>query len=591
MRASLGVPAGAPLAGIIARLTEQKGHRYLFDALAATPALATLHLLVVGDGELRDELRAQVRRLGLSSRVHFLGARRDLGDLLAAIDVFVMPSLWEGLPLSMVLAMGAGLPVVATACRRHSRSGARTARPACSCRRPTRRRSARRSRAWSSDPALATTARRRRGRLRPAAVRRGRLRRVVTGLYDRLLAAEADAHEARHRLSHAVLARRRRHAARGRRIVRALCRFAGAVLRRDFAVRAGPRRRRAARARRFAPTNVTLAPLPHFDGPVQFYPRLPIDGAAHRALRPRASIVLHCRVPTPGGGRRLRSAHGSSAGRAFCSSSATCGRCCRRCRIAGVKRLLWRAYTAFEELNVQWMANHVADVRQRRRARARSISRPGHAVIKTQTTTIDADDDRDARGHLRRAADPAADRQPDRSAQGPARAAGGGAACSPRLAATSTLDIVGPVVGAPGEEERAAIASLARRALAVADRVSLLGPVPLDRLLPRYRDYDIFVLPTLPGEGIPRVLLEAMAAGLPIVTSRVSGIPSLITHEQQRPSRRGAIGAGRRRRRRCGSSRDAPLRRRLIARRLRDRARAHAGGAGRADDAGRLGAG
>jgi glycosyltransferase involved in cell wall biosynthesis len=114
LRASVGIPAGAPLAGIIARLTEQKAHRYLFDAMAATPGLKSLQLLVVGDGELREELRARVDGLGLSSRVHFLGARRDLGDLLAAIDLFVMPSLWEGLPLSMVLAMGAGLPVVAT---------------------------------------------------------------------------------------------------------------------------------------------------------------------------------------------------------------------------------------------------------------------------------------------------------------------------------------------------------------------------------------------------------------------------------------------------------------------------------------------
>ena len=114
LRASVGVPAGAPLAGIIARLTEQKAHRYLFEAMASTPGLEATHLLVVGDGELRDELRAMSERLGLSARVHFLGGRRDLGDLLAAIDVFVMPSLWEGLPLSMVLAMGAGLPVVAT---------------------------------------------------------------------------------------------------------------------------------------------------------------------------------------------------------------------------------------------------------------------------------------------------------------------------------------------------------------------------------------------------------------------------------------------------------------------------------------------
>jgi len=113
-RASLGVPASSPVAGIIARLTEQKAHRYLFEAMAATPGLAPLHLLVVGDGDLRDQLHAQADRLGLSTRVHFLGARRDLGDLLASIDVFVMPSLWEGLPLSMVLAMGAGLPVVAS---------------------------------------------------------------------------------------------------------------------------------------------------------------------------------------------------------------------------------------------------------------------------------------------------------------------------------------------------------------------------------------------------------------------------------------------------------------------------------------------
>jgi glycosyltransferase involved in cell wall biosynthesis len=47
--------------------------------------------------------------------VTFLGVRRDVGELMAALDVFVMPSLWEGLPLALILAMGAGLPVVATA--------------------------------------------------------------------------------------------------------------------------------------------------------------------------------------------------------------------------------------------------------------------------------------------------------------------------------------------------------------------------------------------------------------------------------------------------------------------------------------------
>ena len=114
MRASLGIDQDARVAGVIARLTEQKGHRYLLEALTA-PALADLHLIVVGDGELRETLSAGAQRLGVAGRVHFLGARRDLGDLLAAMDVFVMPSLWEGLPLSMILAMGAALPVVATA--------------------------------------------------------------------------------------------------------------------------------------------------------------------------------------------------------------------------------------------------------------------------------------------------------------------------------------------------------------------------------------------------------------------------------------------------------------------------------------------
>ena len=114
MRATLGVPASAPVAIIIARLTEQKGHRDLLEALATTAALSTLHVLIVGDGALRESLNDMARARLLDGRVHFLGARRDLGNLLGASDIFVMPSLWEGLPLSMILALGGGLGVVAT---------------------------------------------------------------------------------------------------------------------------------------------------------------------------------------------------------------------------------------------------------------------------------------------------------------------------------------------------------------------------------------------------------------------------------------------------------------------------------------------
>src|SRR5204862_5226961 len=94
----------------------------------------------------------------------------------------------------------------------------------------------------------------------------------------------------------------------------------------------------------------------------------------------------------------------------------------------------------------------------------------------------------------------------------------------------ATIDIVGPSIGRPGDDEQRAIAADAA-VRGVDSRVNVLGPVPLEQLLPLYRKYDVFVLPTLPGEGIPRVLLESMTSGMPVVTTRVSGIPSLITHE------------------------------------------------------------
>jgi glycosyltransferase involved in cell wall biosynthesis len=114
MRGSLGIDRDAIVVGIIARLTEQKGHRILFEALANQPLLQHVQVLVVGGGELNEELQRRAQSLRIDRRVHFLGPRRDLGNLLAAMDVFVLPSLWEGLPLSLVLAMAAERLVVAT---------------------------------------------------------------------------------------------------------------------------------------------------------------------------------------------------------------------------------------------------------------------------------------------------------------------------------------------------------------------------------------------------------------------------------------------------------------------------------------------
>jgi len=114
-RERLGLSAGALVIGVVGRLEEQKGHAYLLGALPELRRqIPDLVLLLVGEGRRQEQLKRQVRDLGLESVVHFLGTRRDLPEIYRALDLFVHPSLWEGLPLALLKAMGAGLPVVAT---------------------------------------------------------------------------------------------------------------------------------------------------------------------------------------------------------------------------------------------------------------------------------------------------------------------------------------------------------------------------------------------------------------------------------------------------------------------------------------------
>ncbi len=100
----------------VARLNFQKNHALLIESFAQGPmANPRAHLLLVGDGELRPQLEKQVNTLSLRDRVHFMGLRTDIPDLLNAADVFVLSSLYEGNPLSVMEAMAGGKPVISTA--------------------------------------------------------------------------------------------------------------------------------------------------------------------------------------------------------------------------------------------------------------------------------------------------------------------------------------------------------------------------------------------------------------------------------------------------------------------------------------------
>jgi len=115
-RERLGASPLHPLWVVAARLEEQKGHAVLLDALAEVVRRGLeFTLAVAGDGSLRAALEQRAQQLGLAARVHFLGVVEDIGPLLAAADAVVLPSLWEGLPLSMLEAMARSRPVVASA--------------------------------------------------------------------------------------------------------------------------------------------------------------------------------------------------------------------------------------------------------------------------------------------------------------------------------------------------------------------------------------------------------------------------------------------------------------------------------------------
>lgn len=114
-RAALGLVEDDTFLLSIGRLTYQKGHEYLVQAMPQViKRFPNVKAGICGEGPLRPQLESQINELGLSDHVKLLGSRVDVSPVVASADIFVLPSRWEGLSRALMEAMAAGLPVVAT---------------------------------------------------------------------------------------------------------------------------------------------------------------------------------------------------------------------------------------------------------------------------------------------------------------------------------------------------------------------------------------------------------------------------------------------------------------------------------------------
>ena len=115
LRAELGLPPDTPLLGMVCRLVQQKGIPYSLEALRRIQSdFPQAQLVIIGDGEMAGELRQLAAALGIAERVHWLSWRADAVELMAALDVLLVPSLWEGFGLVVLEAMSRRVPVIAS---------------------------------------------------------------------------------------------------------------------------------------------------------------------------------------------------------------------------------------------------------------------------------------------------------------------------------------------------------------------------------------------------------------------------------------------------------------------------------------------
>ena len=276
--------------------------------------------------------------------------------------------------------------------------------------------------------------------------------------------------------------------------------------------------------------NVILRPLPFYDRLPAFYRALPGALAQLRRTLPACDLV-NLRIPTPLGvyayvlAKILRRpifliVVGDLAG---VSESV---------RVDSLKRIAYKVYLAAEEwLQTRMVAGAPSFVNGQ--ALYAKYNRPGRQVLLTTTSTISDQDviDRsdtglgdDGHAPIRLLTVSRIDPRKGLRHLPPALAD------LVRRGHDVRLTIVGPTVGTMGAEERDRVLASATE-LGMADRIDFIGSRTLPQVLSIAREHDLFVLPTLPGEGVPRVLLEAMASGLPIVVSDVAGVPTLVQHE------------------------------------------------------------
>lgn len=115
VRTELGIPKDVTLVLFVARFIHQKQPLKLISAFAkAVKQLPSLRLLMVGDGDQKPQALEMVKQLGIAGQVIFVPFRQDVPDVLAAADIFVLPSLWEGLPIGLLEAMSMGKAIIGT---------------------------------------------------------------------------------------------------------------------------------------------------------------------------------------------------------------------------------------------------------------------------------------------------------------------------------------------------------------------------------------------------------------------------------------------------------------------------------------------